>query len=278
MKIAIISDIHANLEALKSTLEDIKKRKVDKIICLGDIIAKGVHPKECIELIKENCDIVLRGNCDRYFSEEHNDINELSEEKVKRINWNQSMLNDEERKYLLNLPFSYEFYMSGSLVRLFHATPEKDNIVIINNDEIQTKLKMFYPSNNTMSQKNADVVIYGHIHHQYMDKIYNKTIINVGSVGNSFDVIRNPLKDSNVMETTKSNYLIIEGEYDSKKYSSDISFQFIKVPYDIDKELSSDKLNIEKENYMYELKQGRYRNMTKIYNNFKRLNVDVENI
>lgn len=278
MKIAIISDIHANLEALKSTLEDIKKRKVDKIICLGDIIAKGVHPKECIELIKENCDIVLRGNCDRYFSEEHNDINELSEEEVKRINWNQSMLNDEERKYLLNLPFSYEFYMSGSLVRLFHATPEKDNIVIINNDEIQTKLKMFYPSNNTMSQKNADVVIYGHIHHQYMDKIYNKTIINVGSVGNSFDVIRNPLKDSNVMETTKSNYLIIEGEYDSKKYSSDISFQFIKVQYDIDKELSSDKLNIEKENYMYELKQGRYRNMTKIYNNFKRLNVDVENI
>lgn len=278
MKIAIISYIHANLEALKSTLEDIKKRKVDKIICLGDIIAKGVHPKECIELIKENCDIVLRGNCDRYFSEEHNDINELSEEEVKRINWNQSMLNDEERKYLLNLPFSYEFYMSGSLVRLFHATPEKDNIVIINNDEIQTKLKMFYPSNNTMSQKNADVVIYGHIHHQYMDKIYNKTIINVGSVGNSFDVIRNPLKDSNVMETTKSNYLIIEGEYDSKKYSSDISFQFIKVPYDIDKELSSDKLNIEKENYMYELKQGRYRNMTKIYNNFKRLNVDVENI
>lgn len=278
MKIAIISDIHANLEALKSTLEDIKKRKVDKIICLGDIIAKGVHPKECIELIKENCDIVLRGNCDRYFSEEHNDINELSEEEVKRINWNQSMLNDEERKYLLNLPFSYEFYMSGSLVRLFHATPEKDNIVIINNDEIQTKLKMFYPSNNTMSQKNADVVIYGHIHHQYMDKIYNKTIINVGSVGNSFDVIRNPLKDSNVIETTKSNYLIIEGEYDSKKYSSDISFQFIKVPYDIDKELSSDKLNIEKENYMYELKQGRYRNMTKIYNNFKRLNVDVENI
>lgn len=278
MKIAIISDIHANLEALKSTLEDIKKRKVDKIICLGDIIAKGVHPKKCIELIKENCDIVLRGNCDRYFSEEHNDINELSEEEVKRINWNQSMLNDEERKYLLNLPFSYEFYMSGSLVRLFHATPEKDNIVIINNDEIQTKLKMFYPSNNTMSQKNADVVIYGHIHHQYMDKIYNKTIINVGSVGNSFDVIRNPLKDSNVMETTKSNYLIIEGEYDSKKYSSDISFQFIKVPYDIDKELSSDKLNIEKENYMYELKQGRYRNMTKIYNNFKRLNVDVENI
>ena len=278
MKIAIISDIHANLEALKSTLEDIKKRKVDKIICLGDIIAKGVHPKECIELIKENCDIVLRGNCDRYFSEEHNDINELSEEEVKRINWNQSMLNDEERKYLLNLPFCHEFYMSGSLVRLFHATPTANNKAILNVDSIETKYQMFLPSEKTQSQDIADIVIYGHIHHSYMDKIYNKTIINVGSVGNSFDVIRNKNKDSNVLETTKSNYLIIEGEYGSKEYSSDISFQFIKVPYDIDRELEDEKLNIERENYRFELKKGMYRDMTKINENFKKLGIDVDKI
>ncbi len=61
-----------------------------------------------------------------------------------------------------------------------------------------------------------------------MDKIYNKTIINVGSVGNSFDVIRNPLKDSNVMETTKSNYLIIEGEYDSKNILQIFHFNLLK--------------------------------------------------
>ena len=63
MKIAIISDIHSNLEALKATLHDIKSRNVDKIICLGDMIAKGVHPKQCIKLIRDNCDIVLQGNC-----------------------------------------------------------------------------------------------------------------------------------------------------------------------------------------------------------------------
>lgn len=43
MKIVIISDIHRNLEALKTTLKYIEKRKVDKIICLGDIISKGIH-------------------------------------------------------------------------------------------------------------------------------------------------------------------------------------------------------------------------------------------
>ncbi len=278
MKIAIISDIHGNLEALKATLKDIEKRKADKIICLGDIIAKGVHSKECIELVRENCEIVLQGNCDLYFSIEHDNINEMPEQEQKRIRWNQSIIGKEDRKYLLTLPFCYEFYMSGSLVRLFHATPNANDKLALNCDSIETKYQMFLPSKNTVSQMKADVVIYGHIHHPYMDKIYNKTIINVGSVGNSFDVIRNKNKDSNVLETTKSNYLIIEGEYGSKEYLSDISFQFIKVPYNIDKELEDEDLNIEKENYRLELKEGMYRNMAKINENLKGVGIDVKKI
>ena len=278
MKIAIISDIHGNSEALKATLKDIEKRQVDKIICLGDTIAKGVHPKECLSLIRKKCEIVLQGNCDVYFSIEHQNIDEMDELKQKRIKWNKSLINKEDREYLLSLPFAYEFYMSGSLVRLFHATPTANDIAIANVDKIETKYQMFLPSENTQSQNIADVVIYGHIHHPYMDKIYNKTIINVGSVGNSFEVIRNKNKDSDVLETTKSNYLIIEGEYGSREYSSDISFQFIKVPYDIDKELEDENLNIEKENYRFELKQGMYRDMAKINENFKKLGIDVDKI
>ncbi len=278
MKIAIISDIHGNLEALKETLKDIQKRNVDKIICLGDIIAKGIHSKECVKLIRQKCDIVLQGNCDKYFSIDHKNINELNIQEQKRIKWNQSLINKEDREYLSNLPFCYEFYMSGSLVRLFHATPTANNKAVINFDNIQTKYQMFLPSENTQSQNIADVVVYGHIHHPYMDKIYNKTLINIGSIGNSFDVIRNENKDSDMLETTNSNYLIIEGEYGSKEYSSDISFQFIKVHYDIDKELEDEKLNIEKESYRFELKQGMYRNMTKINENLKNLGIDVDKI
>ena len=278
MKIAIISDIHGNLEALRATLDDIEKRKVDKIICLGDIIAKGVHPKECIKLVKENCEIVLQGNCDLHFSTEHKNIDEMSEQEQRRIKWNQSLIDQKDRKYLLSLPFSYEFYMSGSLVRLFHATPKVNNKAILNVDSIETKYEMFLPSENTISQEKADVVIYGHIHHPYMDKIYNRTLINIGSVGNSFDVIRNKEKDANILETTKSNYLIIEGEYSSKEYTEDISFQFIKVPYDIEKELKDEDLNLEKENYRLELEKGMYRDMASINENFKRLGIDVEKI
>lgn len=278
MKIAIISDIHGNLEALKATLKNIEKRNVDRIICLGDTIAKGIHPKECLDLIKENCEIVLQGNCDAHFSMEHEHIDKMPEQEQKRIKWNQSLINKEDREYLLKLPFCYEFYMSGSLVRLFHATPTVNNKAILNVDSIETKYQMFLPSKNTVSQMKADVVIYGHIHHPYMDKIYNKTLINVGSVGNSFDVIRNKNKDSNVLETTKSNYLIIEGEYNSKEYNSDIAFQFVKVPYDIERELKGENLNIESDNYRFELKEGKYRDMSRINENFKRLGIDVEKI
>ena len=276
MKIAIISDIHANLQALEETLKDIRKRNVDKIICLGDIIAKGIHPKECIKLIKNNCDVVVRGNCDRHFASDNNDINNMSEIQKLRLKWNQSMLDDEDKKYLINLPYSFEFYMSGSLVRVFHAHPVIDKQIVINEDNIDMKYEMFLPSKNTISQKTADVVIYGHIHHPYMDKIYNKTLINVGSVGNSFDVIRNKDRDSNVLETTKSNYLIIEGDYGSKEYNSDISFQFIKIPYDIDKELKNQDKNIEKEAYIKELKEGIYRQMDKINKKFKEIGIDVK--
>ena len=278
MKIAIISDIHGNLEALKATLKDIEKRNVDKIICLGDTIAKGVHPKECIKLIKEKCDVVLQGNTDYYFSKEHDNLNELPEQERKRIEWNQSLITKEDREYLLSLPFSYELYLSGSLVRLFHATPTANNKAVLNVDTIETKYQMFLPSENTSSQDIADVVIYGHIHHPYLDKIYNKTLINIGSVGNSFDVIRNESKDSNVLETTRSYYLIIEGEYESKEYNSDISYQFVRVPYDINKELEDSDLNIEKDNYSYELKEGRYRDLTKVNENFRKLGIDVDKI
>ena len=278
MKIAIISDIHGNLEALKATFEDINKKHVDKIICLGDIIAKGIHSKECIKLIKEKCDIVIQGNTDQYFSKEHENLEKLPEQEQKRIKWNQSLITEEDRNYLLNLPFSCEFYMSGSLVRLFHATNKANNKAVLNINDIETKYEMFLPSEYTISNKVADVVIYGHIHHPYMDKIYNKTLINVGSVGNSFDVIRNESKDSNVLETTKAYYLIIEGEYGSKEYNSEISFQFVKVPYDIEKELEDEYKNIEKENYRCELTKGRSRDMTKINDNYRKLGIDIDKI
>lgn len=262
-RIAVISDIHGNLEATKKVLLDIKNRGINKVICLGDIIAKGTHPNECVDLIKENCFMVVSGNTDRYFTSEH-DMEALPELEQKRINWNRQLLTEENRKYLQSLPFCFEFYMSGSLVRVFHASPRKDNEVVLNLDTIETKSTMFDPSPQTTSQEIADVVLYGHIHHQYLDKLYNKTLINVGSVGNSFDVIRKSDFDSSENETTNVHYVIIEGNYGEKQYGDDISFQFVRTSYNISKELKDIDNNLEPDSYRYEIEHGMYRDMPKI--------------
>lgn len=275
MKIAIISDVHGNLEALKAVIDDAKRKGVEKIFCLGDIVAKGSHAKECIELVKQNCEVVVRGNCDRHFSEPISEMTRKSEYEKNRWEKIHSMLSEEEKEYLKNLPHSFEFYLSGSLVRIFHSSPEADNKVLISQDSIEDKYKMFLPSSKTISDKTADVVIYGHIHHQYMDKIYNKTIANTGSVGNSFCLIRNPEKDSKIEEIRQANYCILEGNYGEKEYNDCFSLQFVRVPYDIDKELEKDYF--EHEEFEHEVKNGTYRNMTKIKEYFKNLGIDPDN-
>lgn len=64
MPTAIISDIHANVDALNVVLEDIGQRNVDRIICLGDIIGYGPNPLECLDLVMQRCDFAMMGNHD----------------------------------------------------------------------------------------------------------------------------------------------------------------------------------------------------------------------
>jgi len=69
MKYAIISDIHANLEALSKVLDKCKEEGVEKYICLGDIVGYNANPKECLQLIR-GLDLIgcVKGNHDEYVS------------------------------------------------------------------------------------------------------------------------------------------------------------------------------------------------------------------
>lgn len=277
-KIAIISDIHGNREALKTALADIKRRGCDKIICLGDIIDKGNFSNECIELIKNNCNVVLRGNCNDHFSKEHDLTKANEKEKLKILKYKDE-LTEENKKYLSTLPFCYEFYLSGRLVRLFHAGPDS----VYNYSEvgiyasIDQKYKMFKPNTLTLSDNVADIVVYGHIHIQLMNKIYNRTLICCGSIGNNLDYVRNDEKDGNILNTTCINYVILEGDFDQKEYTP-LDIDFVQVQYDIDKELEDSNNVFDKDSFYYELKHGKYRDKNKIDNILIKDGIDVNNI
>jgi len=102
--------------------------------------------------------------------------------------------------------------------------------------------------------------------------------MNCGSVGNSLDVFRNDKKDGDVKNTTLANYAIITGNYNSKDYSAPISFELVGVPYNIDKELSSNKENIEKESYETEITKGKYRDMERLNESFVSRGINPEDI
>ena len=64
MRIAILSDIHGNLEALTTIIEKIEADKIDRIYCLGDVVGYGPNPNECVEIISQKCAQVVIGNHD----------------------------------------------------------------------------------------------------------------------------------------------------------------------------------------------------------------------
>ena len=62
---AILSDIHANLEALTAVLADIDRLGVERILCLGDLVVYGPDPVACIDIVRERCEVVILGYFDQ---------------------------------------------------------------------------------------------------------------------------------------------------------------------------------------------------------------------
>lgn len=239
-KIAIISDIHGNLTALEAVLSDIKNRGINHIYCLGDIAIKGISPNEVTNLIKENCEVVLRGNCDHLLA--HNQVIELQR-------WTVNHMTQENVDYLGALPISYEFYLSGHLIRLFHASPFSMKHIFnplhsnaeneYKNFEISNPLKLFENTEfigKTESDPVPDIVGYAHIHSPNIFRYKNKTIFNTGSVGLPIE-IDNEDSDCDFSHfSTISSYIVLEGILNSKEISS-YSINLIRLPYDLKKEI-----------------------------------------
>ncbi|WP_319371861.1 metallophosphoesterase family protein [uncultured Ilyobacter sp.] len=237
-KIAVISDIHGNIPALEAVLKDIEDKKISRIFCLGDLAGKGPDSCEAVDIVRKKCEVVVKGNWEYFISEQED--NEFEE-----VLWHRRILGDKRLEYLRGLPLYHEFYMSGKLIRICHASPKDVFKRVHATATYDEKTELFEAPEE--SESDSDVVIYGDIHGAYSQCFDQKMIFNVGSVGNP-------------LELTQASYGIIEGKYKSFEMAT-FSMSIVRVPYDIELavQYAIDKKIPDLKFYIDELRTGVYR-------------------
>ena len=193
MRIALISDIHGNLEAFESVVADARQKGVDGFACLGDIVGYGANPVACLEGVKDLDPLaVIQGNHDAYAADDRSlaSFNPLA---TQATLWTRETLSSQQRSWLANLPL--EARLEGD-VCLVHATP--------GDPESWAYVRFHDEGTFAIQAQETRLCFYGHTHipmafqmsqgrvDQHDEGAYDlsageRWLINVGSVGQPRD-------------------------------------------------------------------------------------------
>jgi diadenosine tetraphosphatase ApaH/serine/threonine PP2A family protein phosphatase len=118
MRIGIISDIHANLEALTQSLAALERHRPDKVICLGDVVGYGASVNECCALVRQVSEVTLLGNHDAAVSGRM-DYSFYYDAARHALDWTASRIDPDNLEWLRSLPYSHR--IDG--VQFTHGSP-----------------------------------------------------------------------------------------------------------------------------------------------------------
>lgn len=202
MRYAVFSDIHSNLEAFETVLEALKKERVDKHFCVGDIVGYAANPKECIKVIRDlNCPIVC-GNHD-WAVVDLIDYSYFNVYARAAVDWTKIQLDDSEKDYLKDLPLKYEdeeiTLVHGSLER-----PEEFDYIFGEAD-----------ASRTLDLCRTKICFVGHTHSPARFTKGGKRLVNVGSVGQPRD--NDPRAAYCIYDTDTGTVEIKRVKYDIRK-------------------------------------------------------------
>lgn len=105
MRLGILSDIHANLPALEATINALERRRIDRYVCLGDIVGYGPFPEECLARVRELTTDVVAGNHELLVLDARA-ASGISPAVLDTVTWTRSMLGPESRRYISSLPLT----------------------------------------------------------------------------------------------------------------------------------------------------------------------------
>jgi diadenosine tetraphosphatase ApaH/serine/threonine PP2A family protein phosphatase len=150
MRVAVLSDIHANLLALEAVLADVDAEGVDELWCLGDVVGYGARPTECCDLVRARADLALCGNHDLAVVGRLS-LADFSGDAGLAARWTQGVLGAEQRDWLAGL----EPLAERPQAQLFHASPRDPVWEYVLSEEAAIA---------GLRATTADVVLVGHSH------------------------------------------------------------------------------------------------------------------
>ena len=223
MSFAIISDIHSNLEALSQTYKYIRKRKdVEDIVILGDLVGYGANPNECIRFCKKISKNIIVGNHDygAVYPEERLFFNIYA---AKAAKWTEDNLEEENCNYLKNLPLT----ISKNRFLFVHSSPH--------NPEEWSYILNTWDANFQFGVFDQNICFIGHSHVPaiFAEKNFpenenkkfffskdEKYIVNVGSIGQPRD--RNPNLSFAIFDENEWSLEYIRLDYNIKRAADKI--------------------------------------------------------
>ena len=211
MRVAIISDIHSNLEALQSVLFAIDDLRPDSIYCLGDIVGYGPYPNECVALVRERCAASVKGNHDSGVLGE-TPLAYFNQYGRRAVEWTKDRITSGNLAYLERLPLTQVI----DDITLAHASPMKPE---------QWNYVFAWPEAKKAFRAFATTLCFiGHTHVPVMVgedskiNIFRKNcrhLINVGSVGQPRD--GNPRASFCMLDTESWTCELLRVEYNIER-------------------------------------------------------------
>lgn len=216
MRIAIISDIHSNLEALTRAFRLIDQNNIDAVVCTGDIVGYGANPNECVALIRQRTSHILRGNHDDA-AVNLSRIDEFSSLAQMVAHWTNEVLHPDNKKFLQSLPLTLDL---GD-VFFTHASPYEPEEwhYIFSSEDAQNNFSWFV----------QPICFVGHTHRPVIHcddgislnvKRGKRYIINVGSIGQPRDF--DWRLSFGIFDTLAWTYENVRAEYDVQSASDQI--------------------------------------------------------
>ncbi len=254
MKIALFSDIHANLPALQAFFEDLETKGVDSVYCLGDLVGYNMWPNEVVNEIRKRKIPCIAGNYDFGIGRNINDCGcaykteEDKENGAVSIKLTNSLIGSSERNYLRTLPshINLEFKLKDEEsinLLLVHGSPRKINEYLFEDRPESSLLRI-------MNEANADILCFGHTHKPYHRILENnsnhKHAINIGSIGKPKD--GNPLGGYVIITLNESLNLID---------TNALEVDFVRFEYDVEQAASAIENSILPNAYAESLRSGK---------------------